>query len=84
MHIVAEFIPLRLQNDFKGVAFVVRKQIFIIFQHKCLRPFGGNDMGNIKKQGAVGRTFKTMRMAQRIFLENTGNAKRLTGKAIQQ
>ncbi len=59
-------------------------EVLHILQHEKRRFFGGEDARHIKKQRALGFTFKTVRATQRILLTDAGQRKGLTGKAGQQ
>ena len=84
MHFVAEFVAQGLQDHVEGAALVVRQQILHVLQQERGGALGRDDPRDVEKERALRRAFETVRPAQRVFLADAGDRKRLAREAAEQ
>ncbi|AOE61806.1 hypothetical protein AXG94_08565 [Pseudomonas corrugata] len=78
-NLVAQLIE-SFANDSESIALIVAFEVFYIFKQKRSRSLCCDNPSHIKKQSALGFTFKTMFTPQGIFFGNSGKGERLTWK----
>src|SRR5688500_13605190 len=83
-HLVTKLFPQRTNDHIEGAALVVALQVFDVLKEKGGRTIGFDNAGNIEKQSALRITRKTMKSAQRVFLENARDRERLARKPRHQ
>ena len=82
--VVAEVVGQGAADDVEGAAFVVRDEVFDVFQQKGARAFCFDNARHVEEQRALCFAGETVRLAQRIFLRYSGYREGLAGKSCQQ
>ena len=54
MHLVAQFVLQRVEDDFERAPMVVGRQVLHVFQQERRRTFRGDDARHVEEQGALG------------------------------
>lgn len=82
--VVAEFVAQGAADDVEGAAFIVRDEVFDVFQQEGARALGLDDAGDVEKERALRFAGKAVGAAKRVFLGDAGNREGLAGKAGEQ